>query len=105
MKQFHITDVYSTDYNRTFNAAYPTASSFHKSIKLYHPIKVDIQQFLRDTKGKNIVIVGHSNTIPNFVNKLFGKDVYHDIEDNNNDNLYIVTLNGEDISHVVIQIK
>ena len=38
---------------------------------------------------KKVLIVGHSNTIPNFVNGLIEKDFYNQIDDLNNSNLYI----------------
>ncbi len=104
-EQFQIDAVYSTSYNRTQNTALPTAKNNNITIKTYHPFKIDMQQFLKDTKGKSVLVVGHSNTTPGFVNKLIGKEVYQDISDNNNANLYIVTIKGEQISHVLVKIK
>jgi len=42
--------------------------------------------------GKTVLVVGHSNTTPQFVNKIIGKEEYIDIDDLNNSNLYIVTI-------------
>jgi len=84
--------VYSTDYLRTIGTAQPTAKSQNLDITLYQPTKMDMKQFLKDTKGKTILIVGHSNTIPAMVNKLIGDEKYKDIEDNNFGNLYIVEI-------------
>jgi broad specificity phosphatase PhoE len=105
LEQFQIDAVYSTSYKRTQNTALPTAKSNNLTIKTYHPFKIDMQQFLKDTKGKNVLVVGHSNTTPGFVNKLIGKEIYQDIDDTNNANLYIVTINGEQISHVLVKMK
>ncbi|MBU1011914.1 MAG: histidine phosphatase family protein [Bacteroidetes bacterium] len=82
--------VYSTDYLRTIATSQPTAQSQNLEITLYHPTKIDIKQFLKETEGKTVLIVGHSNTIPVFVNKLIEKEKYKDIEDDNFGNLYIV---------------
>ncbi|MCF6346671.1 MAG: histidine phosphatase family protein [Flavobacteriaceae bacterium] len=104
-EQFQIDAVYSTNYKRTQNTALPTAKKNNLTIKTYHPFKIDMKQFLKDTKGTSVLIVGHSNTTPSFVNKLIGKEVYKDIDDTNNANLYIVTIKGEQISHVLVKIK
>lgn len=47
------------------------------------------------TKGKTVLIVGHSNTTPKFVNDLLGEVKYQDIADNNNANLYKVTITND----------
>ena len=105
LSQFHIDKVYSTNYNRTLQTAMPTAKNNNLTITTYHPFKIDMQQFLKDTKGKSVLIVGHSNTIPSFVNKLIGKETYQDIDDANNANLYIVTIKGDKKSHVLLVLK
>ncbi len=104
-EQFPLDAIYSTNYKRTMHTALPTAKSKNLNIKTYHPFKIDFQQFLKDTKGKNVLIVGHSNTIPTFANKLIGKEIYQTIEDTNNTNLYIVTINGDKISFVLVKTK
>ena len=68
--------VYSTNYIRTMETARPTANSQKLDIINYHPIKIDYQKFVENTKGKTVLIVGHSNTIPGFVNKLIGVGKY-----------------------------
>ena len=61
---------------------------------------------IRDrTKRDNVLIVGHSNTIPTFVNELIRENAYPDIEDTNNSNLYIVNICGEQVNHQVIKIN
>lgn len=104
-KQFQIDEVYSTNFKRTLNTALPTASDKNITIKFYEPENIDIQQFLTATKDKSILIVGHSNTTPDFVNKLIGSKVYKDIEDHNNANLYIVTFKDGQIGHVLIKMN
>jgi len=104
-KKFQIDAVYSTDYKRTLSTALPTAVHNKLRIKTYHPFKINMLQFLKETKGKSVLVVGHSNTTPDFANKLIGKEVYQDINDNNNSNLYIVTIKGEHISYVLVKMK
>ena len=86
--------IYSTDYIRTRETVKPTAEKNSLEIILYDDGKIDYKQFLNDTKGKNVLIVGHSNTIPVFVNKITGKNKYSQIDHDNNGNLYIVEISG-----------
>jgi len=104
-EQFKIDAIYSTNYKRTLNTAKPIAIANNLEIITYHPIKIDFSQFLQDTMGRNVLIVGHSNTTPGFVNKLIGEEVYHDIDDNDNANLYIVTITGNQTSHILVKTK
>lgn len=83
--------VYSTDYNRTKETANPTAKANNLVLHFYNPSDFKIEEFMEKTKGKTVLIVGHSNTTPKFANALLVEDKYDDIEDHNNANLYKVT--------------
>ncbi len=87
--------IYSTDTNRTKQTAAPTAKTKNLALQFYDPSKMDMEEFMIQTKGKTILIVGHSNTTPMLTNKLLGEDKYEDIADNNNSNLYIVTISKD----------
>lgn len=97
--------VYSTDYNRTKETAEPTAAKNHLEIILYDPNTIDAKVFKEENKGKTVLIVGHSNTTPAFVNSILGSKKYEDIDDSNNGNLYIVTINGDTINDQVLVIN
>ena len=86
--------IYSTDYNRTKQTAAPTAEIQNIKVQLYDPRNIDAKAFLEETKGQTVLVVGHSNTTPMFVNALLGSQKYDDIKDDNNANLYIVTISG-----------
>ncbi len=96
--------VYSTNYNRTKLTAKPTADANGLPILMYDPRKMYSESFQYNTKGKNVVVVGHSNTTPVFVNKILGKQKYNQIDDSNNSNLYIVTVTGEKSTAVLLKI-
>lgn len=97
--------VYSTDYNRTKQTAQPTAAKNGLELMLYHPYKLDKKSFLNNTKGKTVLVVGHSNTTPMFVNAILGFKKYKDIDDSNNGNLYLVTIIDGKISDQVLTIN
>lgn len=96
--------VYSTNYNRTKETAKPTADANNLPILVYNPRSMYSESFQYNTKGKNVLVVGHSNTTPVFVNKILGKDVYKQIDDKNNANLYIVTVRDGKASAVLLKI-
>jgi 2,3-bisphosphoglycerate-dependent phosphoglycerate mutase len=97
--------VYSTDYNRTKETAQPTASKNGLEITFYDPGHIDGKAFINENKGKTVLIVGHSNTTPLFVNAILGSKKYEDIDDNTNGNLYIVTIIDEKIIDQVLTIN
>ena len=99
-----INSTYSTNYNRTIETVLPV--SLAKGIKpiIYSASNINYESFLKKEKGNTVIVVGHSNTIPGFVNKLVEDDYYKQINDTVNSNLYIVKKCSEEISHYVIQI-
>ncbi|NND52133.1 MAG: histidine phosphatase family protein [Flavobacteriaceae bacterium] len=97
--------VYSTDYNRTKETAGPTAEKNGLEITIYDPKAIDGYAFKKANQGKTVLVVGHSNTTPMFVNAVIGKDKYEQIDDSNNANLYIVTISGSgEVSDVLLVI-
>ncbi|KGO90787.1 SixA phosphatase family protein [Flavobacterium suncheonense] len=91
-------EVYSTNYKRTISTGTPTAEKNHKTIKIYDHKTFDASSFIKENLHKNVLVVGHSNTIPTLVNKLTGKTVYTDIDETDFGNLYIVMVNGDSVS-------
>jgi broad specificity phosphatase PhoE len=96
--------VYSTDYNRTQLTAKPTADSKNLPILLYNPKDMYSASFQHKTKGKTVLVVGHSNTTNVFANKVLGIEKYNQMNDDNNSNLYIVTVIGEKASSILLKI-
>ena len=92
-KDKNIAAVYSTNYIRTQQTALPIAKEQNIEIISYTAKELISEKFIANNKGKNIVIVGHSNTTPELVNSLLGERKYKDIADSENNNLFLVTLN------------
>ncbi|MFH4965757.1 histidine phosphatase family protein [Gaetbulibacter sp. M235] len=105
LKNVKFDAVYSTDYNRTKETAQPTATKNNLELSIYDSKTIDISNFLKTTQSKNVLVVGHSNTTPDFVNSVLGHKKYNEIKDNNNSNLYIVTVFGDSISDVLLYIN
>ena len=82
--------IYSTNYERTTMTAAPASIKKEIEIEFYDPGAVDIENFKEIHKGHNVLIVGHSNTTPVFVNSLLGEDKYPQMDDDDNSSLFIV---------------
>jgi hypothetical protein len=61
-------------------------------VKYYDPNTVDIEQFKAENEGLNVLVVGHSNTTPAFVNKVIGVEKYNAMDDDDNSSLFIVRI-------------
>ena len=84
--------IYSTDFNRTLQTIQPIVAGNNQLLKIYNPKMIDVELFKKETQGKTILIVGHSNTVPNMVNQIIKENKYVDIAENQFGNLYIITL-------------
>ena len=103
----HITfdKIYSTNYNRTIQTAQPTANKQNISIQFYKPNNLYSKEFINNTKGKTVLVVGHSNTTPSFVNKVLNEEKYQNINDSVNGNLYIVTIKNQSKTDYLLSIQ
>lgn len=94
LKNINFDAIYSTNYNRTKETAKPTALKNQLELTIYNPKTIDIPIFLKENDGKNVLVVGHSNSTPEFVNAILKTNIYKHIEDNNNGNIYIISINA-----------
>ncbi len=65
--------IYSTNYIRTQKTAAPIAKQQGLAILPYNPRTLFDEEFQQATRGKTVLIVGHSNTTPAFVNAILGE--------------------------------
>ena len=104
-KEIKFDAVYSTDYKRTKQTAKPIADINGKAILGYNPRELYDPGFKYNTTGKTVLVVGHSNTTPNFVNKILGEEKYKQIDENIYGNLYIVTVIGDKASSSLLNVN
>ena len=93
--------VYSTEYKRTMQTAKTIAGNKGLDIQNYDPLKMYDAVFQKETKEKKVLIVGHSNTTPSFVNKILGEKKYKNMNDRDNSTLYIVTIKGDEKTSII----
>ena len=101
-EKIEINKILSTDTKRTISTAIPTSEGKKIKIEIYKPEDISYEAFLKENKGKKVLIVGHSNTIPETTNILIKNKFYNQIEDNNNSNLYFVNICDGVISHELL---
>ena len=102
-EDIHLDAIYSTDYNRTKQTAAPTARAKGITVQLYNPDHMYDAAFQQNTKGKSVLIVGHSNTTPTFVNIVIGQKTYGFIDDAENGMLYTVTVKEGEKPQVAVE--
>lgn len=86
-----IDTIFASTFQRTQQTAQPLATALHLPVTIYSPDTTAalIDQLSR-LNGRNVLVVGHSNTIPEIVRGLCGQTVT--IADDDFDNLFIVTV-------------
>ena len=95
LKNKKIGYVFSTNTIRTRTTAAPTAEYFNLPVQLYGPMPQDTFITRLRSLKRNVLIVGHSNTVDDVVNKLCAENKLQDLQDSEYDNLFIVTKKGD----------
>lgn len=88
--------IYSTPYRRTMETARPLAEALDIPIRRYNPEPEQYEEVLegivREHKGKIILIVGHSDTIPRLIAELGTSKKVPPIAEDEYDNIYIISI-------------
>lgn len=95
--------VYSSKYIRAHETARPIAEDHKLPVSLYNTEKLNDKDFQEETKGKTVLVVGHSNLNPEFVNYIIEEEKYEDIPESESGSLFVVTVSpsGHKKSHVL----
>lgn len=75
LKNTGIEAVYSTNYKRTMQTAEPLATVLKITPNAYESREAAFGEMLRKS-GKKVLVVGHSNTVPDLLNQLTGTKNY-----------------------------
>ena len=86
--------VYSTPYRRTEETARPVAEALDLRVNSYDAADTEaiMERIVRDHKGKIILVVGHSNTLPALIGNMGASKKVPPIADDEYDNIYIVSI-------------
>lgn len=104
-KDIKIDAIYSTNFKRTLNTVNPLVIDRNLEPITYNPFKINHQEFKDKHKNQTILIAGHSNTTPDFVNKIIGKVVYNQMEEDNFSAIYKVTIIDDKVTHELLNMK
>jgi len=86
--------IYSTPFRRTLETAQPLATALGLDINQYDPADNEavLAEILKQHKGKIILVVGHSNTLPTLIADLGASKKVPAIAHSEYDNIYIVSI-------------
>ena len=86
--------VYATPYRRTEETARPVAEALDLPLSSYDAADTEaiMESIVREHKGKIILVVGHSNTVPALIGNMGASKVVPEIAENEYDNIYIVSI-------------
>ena len=91
-----IDNIFSTPYIRTQKTVEKLANEKALKIETYDPKDLNFTDFLfQNVKGSTVVIVGHSNSIPQLVNKLIGNEKYKELSEDEYGKIWIVTFSND----------
>jgi broad specificity phosphatase PhoE len=85
-----ITRIFSTNYIRTTSTARPLSESKGIRIETYNPGDTAFISRLKNIQKGKVLIVGHSNTVDDIVNKLTGQQLLTDLPDTSYGDMFIV---------------
>lgn len=99
LKDAGVKAVYATQYKRTQQTGLPTATQSGVQVEVRPATKENAKSYSSDLlkeirkkhKGQAVLIVGHSNTVPEIVKDITGLDVTP-IGENEFDRVYLITL-------------
>lgn len=86
--------IYSTPFRRTLETAQPLATALGLEVNQYDPSDNEavLAEILKLHKGKIILVVGHSNTVPTLIADLGASKNVPPIGHSEYDNIYIVSI-------------
>jgi len=86
--------IYSTPYKRTVQTAQPLAEALNLPINRYDPDDNEavLERILKEHKGKIILVVGHSDTIPGLIADLGASKKVPPIDEMEYDNIYVISI-------------
>ena len=105
-KKLPLDAVYATKYKRTQETAQPVAREKGLEVELYAADELTTfsLRLRRKYEGQSVLVVGHSDTTPELINRLVTSGVLERIDERDYSNFYIVAIN-EQGDKEVLQLK
>lgn len=96
-----IDSIFSTDFVRTRKTVQPLATSKRLPIILYSDNVILLNRILTKSKGKTVLVAGHSDTVADFITKCGCTPPFAQIPSTQFDNLFLIILQKEKINNSV----
>lgn len=86
--------VYATPHHRTVDTAKPVADALGLPITSYDAADTEtiMDQIVKKHKGKIVLVIGHSNTVPALIGNMGASKKVPTIDEHEYDNIYIVSI-------------
>lgn len=86
--------IYSTSYRHTEETVLPVATALNIPIRYYNAsnTKSIMDDIVKAHKGKIVLVVGHSNTVPEMIGNMGASKNVPEIDDSEYDNIYVVSI-------------
>lgn len=86
--------VYATPFRRTVETARAVADALDQQVLSYDESNTEtiMDEIVKEHKGKIILVVGHSNTLPDLIANMGASKLVEEINENEYDNLFVVTI-------------
>ncbi len=86
--------VFSTPFRRTVATAKPVADALGLQVMTYDAADTEafLETVVRDYKGKIVLVVGHSNTVPEMIGNMGASKNVPPIAEGEYDNIYLVSI-------------
>lgn len=98
--------VFTTEFKRNIQTANLIASNSSVKPEMYYPMSFDVLTFMNQIKGQTVLIIGHSNTIPDMVNRLIDETKYPPMSHQNYNILYTITISDDgEVSSTMLHIE
>jgi 2,3-bisphosphoglycerate-dependent phosphoglycerate mutase len=95
--------LYTTPYKRTAGTIEPLARKHNIQVRQYHPTNPgSIEGMLQSGKGKCMVVVGHSNTIPALANRLVGSNKFSATDESDYGKIWYFVFESDRLVHYSI---
>jgi broad specificity phosphatase PhoE len=100
LKGKKIDSIFSTNFKRAKLTGFPLADKIGIAIKTYNQAetKALATELIENAKGKNILIVCHSNTVLQMIEAFGGQKPVKQLTDNDYDYLFTLTMKGKKVN-------
>ncbi len=86
--------IYSTSFRRTEETVLPVATALELPVTSYDASNTEtiMDEIVREHKGKIVLVVGHSNTVPALIGNMGASKKVPPIDEDEYDNIYVVSI-------------